>query len=72
MGGTWIFVQSGKAEPARNAGVLERGEGLQSSEFLTNAGVLSLHRVSSFSFAGGEAGAVEVLMLGPWQLRSLS
>lgn len=66
MGGTWIFVHSGKTEPARNAGVLERGEGLQSSEFLTNAGVFSLHRVSSFVFAIGEADALEVLMLGLW------
>lgn len=66
MGGTWIFVYSGKAEPARNAGVFERGEGLQSSDFLkqlkTNAGVFSLHRVRSFSFASGEADALEVLM----------
>lgn len=68
MGGTWIFVHSGEAEPARNAGVSERGEGLQSSEFLTNAVVFSLHRVSSFSFASGEADALAVLMLGPWQL----
>lgn len=60
------FVYSGKAELPRNAGVSERGKGLQNSEFpkklKINERMFSLHCLSSFPFGSGETDALGVLI----------